>query len=144
MERIYYPLCNLQTYTGNRLDFFVEHPYPRDYSKDNRMTSYIPGGCAFEAKEIVFVVDGKGASSKILDHMIKYGSFIFRVCDRDYLIAPCRIMGKGERALGFELMIPVVIPENMTYMVILDFSKKMKYSANIMCVLNGDMVRRSV
>lgn len=144
METIYYPLCNLQTYVGNPLEFFVGHCYPIDFSKDNRCTSCLPTGCEFTVRAIAFVVDGKGASSKVLDHMIKYGSFMFRICDKNYLIAPCRIMTREQRALGLEILLPVTIPENMTYSVRLEFSKKMKYTANIMCVLSGDMVRKRV
>lgn len=144
MESIHQPLCNLQVYTGFSLEFFAEYPYNKGLDKDNRRVPYIPAGNMFYVKEISFVVDGYGASDKVLKHLLGYGYFIFRVCDRDYLVSPCMIMGKFPRCLVFRLLIPICIPENMTYKVILEFSKKMKHMAKIMCVLDGEMVRRSV
>src|SRR5574337_286821 len=102
-ESIHYPLCNLQRYKGEYLEFFTNTTYPRDNSKDNRYTTYIPAGCIYTVRAISFFVDGKGASSKVLDYMIKYGSFVFRICDRDYFIAPCRILNREERELWFGL-----------------------------------------
>ena len=145
-QSIDWPLCNKLLYIGqDRLEFFLSNSvYSGDYSKDNRLSPYISNDCKYTIREFIFFVSGKSADDKILNHMIDYGYFIFRILDRDYLILPCMCMEKGKRTLSFKLNIPIVLEPNMNYIVILSFSKKLKYICNIMCMLLGEATRRAI
>ena len=145
-ESIILPLWNKQEYNGQDVLMFY---LPELNKGTNELNGpyYIPSNSVYNIYEIVFYVDGKGKSSQLLDHMIKYAYFVIRVADRDYLMSPCMCMYRGDRTLTYKLEMykgcycPIKIEPYTITCVYLYFSKKFKGKVDILCGYNS-MVSR--
>ena len=148
-ESIIQPIWSKKEYNGQDVLMFYL-PEVNTVRNEVNGPHSIPTSCMYYIYEVVFYVDGKGKSSQLLDHMIKYAYFTVRIVDKDYLSSPCMCMYRGDRTLTYKHEIykgcycPIRVEYHFTTCVYLYFSKKFKGTADILCGYNGKLTRRVV